>query len=73
MQLVKSKEVVKSDGSIPLDIGGLLGNYQQVFTEHVELPPQRSHDHQIPFLPNQRPVSIHRYCCPNFKKVRLRS
>ena len=39
VKVVGRKEVGKRDGSIPPNIGGLLGNYQQVFTKPVELPP----------------------------------
>lgn len=39
----------------------LLEEYKTVFREPKGLPPNQSHDHQIPLLPESRPVSVRPY------------
>nr|GFB97632.1 transposon Ty3-G Gag-Pol polyprotein [Tanacetum cinerariifolium] len=56
-----------------LAIQQLLGQYDRVFQEPRGLPPIRSQDHQIPLLPNARPVSSRPYRQPYSRNQRLKN
>ncbi|GJW73991.1 hypothetical protein Tco_0133361 [Tanacetum coccineum] len=40
------------------EVDRVLANFERVFEIPIELPPQRSHDHQIPLMPNTPPINI---------------
>lgn len=46
---------------IPVQIQHLLGKYEDVFREPVELPPKRPYGHQITFVPGAQPVNVRPY------------
>ncbi|GJY42113.1 transposon ty3-G gag-pol polyprotein [Tanacetum coccineum] len=59
-------------GHVPcLAIQELLHQYDRVFQDPRGLPPIRSQDHQIPLLPNARPVSSRPYRQPYYQKSEI--
>lgn len=58
---------MKTD-STSTQIQQLLKEYPHVLTEPVGLPPQRSHDHRIPLLPNNKPTALPPYRYSYFQK-----
>ncbi|GJS89378.1 hypothetical protein Tco_0772014 [Tanacetum coccineum] len=49
-------------------IAELLEEYADVFSMPIALPPKRSHNHNIPLLPNTQPVNIRPYRHPPNQK-----
>lgn len=55
---------------VAADIQTLLEQYSVLFQEPKGLPPTRAHDHQIPILTRQGPVSVRPYRYPFLSKER---
>ena len=53
---------------ISTEIDEVLSKSERVFEMPTELPPQRSHDHQIPLMPNTPPVNVRPYRHPPNQK-----
>lgn len=49
-------------------VSELLGHFSKVFEEPRGLPPQRSHDHQMPWKDETLSVNVRLYRCPYYKK-----
>ena len=49
----------------------LLHQYKEVFTQPHGLPPQHTHDHSIPLLPNTAPVKVRPYRYPHSQKTEI--
>ncbi|GKC68033.1 transposon Tf2-12 polyprotein [Tanacetum coccineum] len=64
--------VTEVTGHVPcLAIQELLHQYDRVFQGPRGLPPIRSQDHQIPLLPNARPVNSRPYRQPYYQKSEI--
>ncbi|XP_026439743.1 uncharacterized protein LOC113338565 [Papaver somniferum] len=46
----------------------LLHEFDDIFQEPTQLPPQRNLDHKIPLQPNLAPINLRDYKCPYIKK-----
>ncbi|QHO43351.1 Transposon Ty3-I Gag-Pol polyprotein [Arachis hypogaea] len=53
------------------DVQLLLDEYQEVFKEPEQLPPQRKIEHQIHLLPETNPVNVRPYRYPHFQKEEI--
>ncbi|GJS31051.1 hypothetical protein Tco_0491671 [Tanacetum coccineum] len=51
-----------------LELSQAVDTFEDVFVVPTELPPQRSHDHKIPLLPNTQPINIRPYRHPPMQK-----
>jgi hypothetical protein len=54
--------------TLPTKIQNILKLYPTIFQPPHGLPPQRSHDHQIPLQPNTTPINIKPYRYPHSQK-----
>lgn len=52
-------------------ISSLIIEFSDIFIEPKGLPPNRSHDHHIPLIPNNQPVNIRPYKCAYYKKEEI--
>ena len=59
------------DSSIPVELRVLLDAYADVFEEPTKLPPERSHDHTIPFKLGSQPVNLRPYRFPYHQKTEV--
>nr|GEU97977.1 hypothetical protein [Tanacetum cinerariifolium] len=72
---------IKSVGSVSVEVKQVLTQFDKVFEVPKDLPPQRSHDHQIPLMPNTPLIDVRPYRHPPnqknaievFSKLDLRS
>ncbi|GJV97114.1 retrotransposable element Tf2 [Tanacetum coccineum] len=46
------------------EVNKFLAKFKRVFEILTELPPQRTHDHQIPLMPNKPPINVRPYRHP---------
>ncbi|KAJ4764940.1 polyprotein [Rhynchospora pubera] len=53
------------------DMQLILSKFPQVFQEPTTLPPQRTVDHQIPILPDSKPISIRPYRYSYFQRMEI--
>nr|GEW16251.1 putative mitochondrial protein [Tanacetum cinerariifolium] len=58
---------MKSVGSVSAEVEQVLTQFDEVFEVPKDLPPQISHDHQIPFMPNSHPINEDDICKTAFK------
>jgi hypothetical protein len=59
-QIIPTKSIVQSP-FYPLEMSSLLAKYYSVFAAPTGLPPQRTHNHQIPLKQQTRPISVRPY------------
>nr|GEZ70119.1 reverse transcriptase [Tanacetum cinerariifolium] len=59
---------MESVGSISAKVEQVLTQFDKVFEVTKDLPPQRSHDHQIPLMPNTLPINVRPYRHPPNQK-----
>ncbi|GKA83144.1 reverse transcriptase [Tanacetum coccineum] len=59
---------MEENKDVPEDIITVLEEFQDVFAVPTELPPQRTHDHKIPLVPNTPPINIRPYRHPPSQK-----
>ena len=52
----------------PVEIQQLLQQYKEIFEEPTVLPPKRACDHQIPLVPDAKPVNMRPYRLPHHQK-----
>lgn len=52
-----------------LALAPLLSEFSDILVDPVGIPPRRSHDHQIPFLPGSAPTNVQPYCYTHFHKT----
>nr|GEX23665.1 reverse transcriptase [Tanacetum cinerariifolium] len=64
LQLCQMKSVV----SVSAEVEQVLTQFDEVFEVPKDLPPQRSHDHQIPLMPNIPPINVRPYRHPPNQK-----
>lgn len=57
--------------NIPDNIGRLLEQYGQLFSEPTGLPPKRAADHQIPLVPRTQPVKVRPYRYSHIQKSEI--
>nr|GEX64462.1 hypothetical protein [Tanacetum cinerariifolium] len=57
-----------SVGSVSAEVEQVLTQFDEVFEVPKDLPPQRSHDHQIPLMPNTPPINVRPYRHPPNQK-----
>jgi len=62
---------VQIPDNVELEIALLLHTYKDVFEVSRGLPPNRSHDHNIPLLPNAKPVKVKPYRYPHSQKEQI--
>ncbi|KAJ4786717.1 polyprotein [Rhynchospora pubera] len=65
------EEVVSTQVEIHPQLQPIMTKFNHVFQEPVQLPPQRSIDHQIPLLPDSKPISIRPYRYSYFQKLKI--
>ncbi|KAK4844243.1 hypothetical protein QYF36_017987 [Acer negundo] len=58
--------VIRKATELPPEVSQLLSDFAHVFEEPIELPPERSHDHRIPLLPNHALVNARPYRYPRY-------
>ncbi|GKD76875.1 putative mitochondrial protein [Tanacetum coccineum] len=54
--------------SVSAEVEQVLTKFDKVFEVPKDLPPQRSHDHQIPLMPNTPPINVRPYKHPPNQK-----
>ncbi|GKA62323.1 putative mitochondrial protein [Tanacetum coccineum] len=54
--------------SVSVEVEQVLTQFDEVFKVPKDLPPQRSHDHQIPLMPNTPPINVRPYKHPPNQK-----
>ncbi|GJR01060.1 putative mitochondrial protein [Tanacetum coccineum] len=59
---------MESTGSVSAEVEQVLTQFDEVFKVPKDLPPQRSHDHQIPLMPNTPPINVRPYRHPPNQK-----
>ncbi|GJR82098.1 putative mitochondrial protein [Tanacetum coccineum] len=59
---------MESVGSISAEVEQVLTQFDEVFEVPKNLPPQRSHDHQIPLMTNTPPINMRPYKHPPNQK-----
>ncbi|KAF8405189.1 hypothetical protein HHK36_010089 [Tetracentron sinense] len=57
--------------ALPSDLLNVLHHFDDVFGTPSELPPRRSHDHQIPLLPGSQPTNVRPYRYLHFQKSEI--
>ncbi|GKC60732.1 putative mitochondrial protein [Tanacetum coccineum] len=55
---------MESVESVSAEVEQVLTQFDEVFEVPKDLPPQRSHDHQIPLMPNTPPINVRPYIHP---------
>ncbi|GKE07194.1 reverse transcriptase, partial [Tanacetum coccineum] len=63
-----SSHKIKINKEIPESVIAVLQEIEDVFALPTELPPQRTHDHKIPLVPNTPPINIRPYRHPSSQK-----
>lgn len=53
---------------VPQKINDILIEYDHLFSEPSELPPDRQMNHRIILNPNTAPINVHPYRYPQFQK-----
>ena len=61
------EKIIKNE-EVDSDIQVLLKQYSALFQEPKGLPPSRAHDHKIPIIPGQGPISVRPYRYPFYQK-----
>ncbi|GJY31597.1 reverse transcriptase [Tanacetum coccineum] len=64
---------MESVGSVSAEVEQVLTQFDEVFEVPKDLPPQRSHDHQIPLMTNTPPINVRPYRYPPNKKDSIES
>ncbi|GJX36874.1 reverse transcriptase [Tanacetum coccineum] len=59
---------MKSVRIVSAEVEQVLIQFDEVFEIPNDLPPQRSHDHQIPLMPNTPPINVRPYMYPPNQK-----
>ncbi|GKA81036.1 gag-pol polyprotein [Tanacetum coccineum] len=59
---------MESVESVSAEVEQVLTQFDEVFEIPKDLPPQRSHDHQIPLMPNTPPINVRPYRHPPSQK-----
>ncbi|GJZ20946.1 retrotransposable element Tf2 [Tanacetum coccineum] len=59
---------MESVGSVSAEVEQVLTQFDEVFEVPKDLPPQRSHDHQIPLMLNTPPINVRPYRHPPNQK-----
>nr|GEX36698.1 retrotransposon-related protein [Tanacetum cinerariifolium] len=59
---------MESVGSVSAEVEQVLTQFNEVFEVPKDLPPQRSHDHQIPLMPNTPSINVKPYRHPPNQK-----
>ncbi|GKB87899.1 putative mitochondrial protein [Tanacetum coccineum] len=59
---------MESVESVSAEVEQVLTQFDEVFEVPKDLPPQRSHDHQIPLMPNTPPINVRPYRHPPNQK-----
>ncbi|GKA55259.1 reverse transcriptase [Tanacetum coccineum] len=59
---------MESVESLFVEVEQVLTQFDEAFEVSKDLPPQRSHDHQIPFMPNTPPINMRPYKHPPNQK-----
>nr|GEV06803.1 hypothetical protein [Tanacetum cinerariifolium] len=59
---------IESVGSVSVEVEQVLTQFDEVFEVLKDLPPQRSHDHQIPLMPNTTLINVRPYRHPPNQK-----
>ncbi|GJV70375.1 retrotransposable element Tf2 [Tanacetum coccineum] len=59
---------MESIGSVSAEVEQVLTQFDEVFEIPKDLPPQKSHDHQIPLMPNTPPINVRPYRHPPNQK-----
>ncbi|GJZ37982.1 reverse transcriptase [Tanacetum coccineum] len=59
---------IESVESVSVEVEQVLTQFDEVFKVPKDLPPQRSHDHQIPLMPNTPPINVRPYKHPPNQK-----
>nr|KYP43037.1 Transposon Ty3-I Gag-Pol polyprotein [Cajanus cajan] len=62
---------VQIPNNVEPEIAILLHTYKDVFDVPQGLPPNRTHDHSIPLLPNTKPVRVKPYRYPHSQKEQI--
>ena len=57
--------------SVPNSLTELLAAYEDIFSDPINLPPSRSHDHKIPLKAEARPFKIAPYRHPHSQKTEI--
>ncbi|GKB18974.1 gypsy/ty3 retroelement polyprotein [Tanacetum coccineum] len=65
---VESSHKIKINKEIPESVTTVLQEIEDVFALPTELPPQRTHDHKIPLVPNTSPINIRPHRHPSSQK-----
>ncbi|GKA27556.1 hypothetical protein Tco_0713724 [Tanacetum coccineum] len=63
-----SSHKIKINKEIPESVTTVLQEIEDVFALPTELPPQRTHDHKIPLVPNTSPINIRPHRHPSSQK-----
>lgn len=58
-----------SNQCLDSQLAKLMLSFSDVFSEPKSLPPNRTHNHQIPLLPGNGPISVRPYHYPHFQKT----
>nr|GEX14628.1 gypsy/Ty3 retroelement polyprotein [Tanacetum cinerariifolium]GEX15581.1 gypsy/Ty3 retroelement polyprotein [Tanacetum cinerariifolium] len=61
-------EMMESVESVSAEVEQVLTQFDKVFEVPKDLPPQRSHDHQIPLMTNTPPINVRPYKHPPNQK-----
>ncbi|GJR56618.1 putative mitochondrial protein [Tanacetum coccineum] len=64
---------MESVESVSAEVEQVLTQFDEVFEVPKDLPPQRSHDHQIPLMPNTPPINVRPYRHPPNQKDAIES
>nr|GEX20581.1 putative mitochondrial protein [Tanacetum cinerariifolium] len=70
---IVGKQVMESVGSVSVEVEQILTQFDEVFDVPKDLPPQRSHDHQIPLMANTPPINVRPYRHPPNQKDAIES
>lgn len=68
MRTIKLGESQAESEELAPEMCKLLDHYASIFQEPKGLPPTRVHDHKIPIIPDQGPVSVRLYRYPFYQK-----
>lgn len=56
---------------LPLDLEGLLANFEDIFQLPIGLPPNRLQDHRIPLMDESKVVKVRPYRYPAVQKIEI--
>nr|GEW46137.1 retrotransposon-related protein [Tanacetum cinerariifolium] len=68
VSVANRQRMMKSIGSVYAEMKQVLTQFDEVFELPKDLPPQRSHGHQIPLMPNTLPINVRPYRHPPNQK-----